>query len=144
MKRSERKSSSKKRLEEVILVLDENLSGESIYTALKEAGLPVRQQTDYVPRGATDQQLLEGLISHPNFVLVTKDRDFRYKQHLVECMRIARFRVFALTAAGNKRGEEIVSQILDAWPSMQRFLKKNPAPFVAKVSSNATITITNK
>lgn len=141
MKRSERESSNQKPPDAIVLVLDENLSGHSIYNALISKGLPVHRQFDFVARGASDLELVAGLAKDRNRVLITKDRDFRYKGDLIAQLLAAGMRVFALTAAGNKRGEDIVDQIVKSWPRIQRFLKKHRAPFVAKISSNADISL---
>lgn len=139
MKRSAAGSSGKPP-ETIILILDENLSGRSILAGLAQRGLPVMPQTDYAPRGVTDADLVSALSKHPHLVLVTKDRDFRYKQDLVNQLMKAGLRVFALTSAGNRQGADLVDQISAAWPAMQRFIARHPPPFVIKVGNDGALS----
>jgi predicted nuclease of predicted toxin-antitoxin system len=129
---------SDKRLESVIIVMDENIAGHSILEVLNRRGIRAESQLKYTPRGVFDDDLVAALAPHPNLVLVTKDRDFRYKRDLVEKLPRLGLRIFVLSGLGSKTGEQIAAQILDAWPALRRFLKRNPPPFVAHVRADGT------
>ena len=63
----------------LILVLDENLSGHRIVDGLRERGIPVKPQTDFMKRGLPDEEVLRILSQHPNCCFLTKDSDFHRK-----------------------------------------------------------------
>lgn len=140
MKRSAQ-SSTQRRLENFVIVLDENLSSRRIIAKLLGHELPVHPQTDFVPRGATDPELVKALSGHPNIGLITRDEDFRYKAGTVEVLKTSKVGVFVLTGGGNRRAEEIADIIIRAWSSMCRIRSKNDTPFVARVSPDGTVTL---
>ena len=95
--------------------------------------MPACPQTQIIARGATDEQLLDALREHPELFLLTRDRDFRYRASVRERLVAAKVGAFVITAAKNRTGEELVSLIVAAWPHLERFARKQPRPFVARV-----------
>ncbi len=139
MKRSA--ASTKPQPEDVVLLLDENLSGRSILSSLREQGIPVAGQAELLPRGISDSELLTNMAKLPGHYLLTRDPDFRYKRDVVETLRRVRVSVFVLTASGNKTGAQLAELIAATWPAMKRFIAKNDRPFVAKVRTDGSIML---
>ncbi len=126
---------------EFVLMLDENLSGKSIVEGLAAKGVPAKAQTDFMPRGIPDEELLDNLAHHPNVYLLTKDRDFRYKPSVKSRLQAANIGAFVITATKNKTGAQLVELIAEAWPKIVRFVSKNKRPFVAKINGQGAIEL---
>ena len=137
MKRSA--ASTKQQLENVVLLLDENLSGKSILVALRELSIPVAGQQEIMDRGISDSELLRKLSAYPHHYLLTRDPDFRYKADVIKTWRQLRVSVFVITSAGNKTGAQLAEIIALAWPHMRRFIAKHDKPFIAKVRSDGHV-----
>lgn len=127
--------------DEIILMLDENLSGKTILSGLQEKGIPVKAQTDYMERGVPDEMLLELLASERNTYLITKDRDFRYKPSVKKALLKSSIGVFVITATKNKTGPQLVEMIADAWPKIVKTTRKHKRPFVAKIMGDGSVTL---
>jgi predicted nuclease of predicted toxin-antitoxin system len=125
-------STTSKPPDEIILMLDENLSGKTIVSALKEQGVPVRAQTDYMERGVPDETLLSLLAHERNVYLLTKDRDFRYKPSVKKALLESKVGALVITATKNKTGAQLVEMISAAWPKIQRAIEKHIAPLCCK------------
>ena len=124
---------------EIVLVLDENISGLSIVQALAEAGLLVRAFTDVLPRGSSDIKLLRHL-SRRGWFLLTRDRDFRYKPQVRKTLYRGNVGVFVITVRQYMTGIQFTELIAKAWPKIQRFVEKNRVPFVAKITRDGRVT----
>jgi len=127
--------------DEIILMLDENLSGKTIVSALKEKGVPVRSQTDYMERGVPDETLLSLLAHERNVYLLTKDRDFRYKPSVKRALLDSKVGAFVITATKNKTGAQLVEMIAVAWPKIKRTIERNKRPFVAKIMGDGSVEL---
>ena len=126
---------------ETILMLDENLSGKTIISALQKRSVPVRSQTDYMERGVPDETLLALLAHERNVYLLTKDRDFRYKPSVKKALIEAKVGAFVITATKNKTGAQLVEMIAIAWPKIQRAIERNKRPFVAKIMGDGSVDL---
>lgn len=134
-------STTSKPPDEIIVMLDENLSGKTIVSALKEKGVPVRAQTDYMERGVPDETLLSLLAHERNVYLLTKDRDFRYKPSVKKALLESKVGAFVITATKNKTGVQLVEMISAAWPKIQRSIEKHKRPFVAKIMGDGSVEL---
>ena len=124
---------------ELELVLDENLSGRSIFEGLKNLDIPVKLQTDLMKRGISDQEVLEILAKHPNCCLISKDADFHRKPAVREALKKHGIGAFIITTHKGKTGAQLVTIISSAWTRIQKFLKNNKKPFVAKIIFNGKV-----
>lgn len=134
-------STTSKLPDDIILMLDENLSGKSIVSGLIKKGIPVRAQTDYMERGVPDEELLKILAKECNVYLLTKDRDFRYKPSVKKALFEAKIGAFVITATRNKSGPQLVEMISAAWPKIRRAIAKHERPFVAKIMGDGTVDL---
>ena len=125
----------------VILVLDENLSGQRIVAGLKKHGIPVRAQTDLMERGITDEEVLANLAQHPDHYLLSKDGDFYRKPPIKAALMHHGVGAYVITAHKSKTAADLVELIRRAWPSIQRCARKHPRPFVAKILADARVTV---
>lgn len=125
--------------EQFVLMLDENLSGKSIVEGLVAKGIPARPQTDFMPRGIPDEELLDNLARHPDIYLISKDSDFRYKPSVKSRLHAAQVGAFVITASKNKTGAQLVDLIAAAWPRIVRFVAKHQRPFVAKINGQGIV-----
>jgi len=125
----------------VTLILDENLSGRRIVDGLRQNGIPVRPQTDFVKRGATDEELLRALARHPDHYLLSKDSDFHRKPAVKTALVRHGIGAFVITAHKNKTAADLVELIAQAWPRIQRCAQNHPRPFVAKILADRHVEV---
>ncbi len=121
------------------LVLDENLSGRRILDGLRQHGIPVAAQTDLMPRGIPDEQVLQALAGHPDCCLLTKDSDFHRHPAVREALREHGIGAFVITAHKNKTAPELVELVAKAWPHIRRFAELHQCPFVAKILADGRV-----
>ena len=117
----------------VTLILDENLSGKSILAGLRGAHIPVRPQTDFFGRQTLDPEAFAALAAHPDCYLLTKDKAFHRRPAEKATLLQHGIGAFVITVQKNKSGPELVDLVRLAWPRIERFARKNPRPFIARI-----------
>lgn len=133
------RKAAQKRL--ISIVLDENISGPSILAPLRNAGVPVKAQTEVMSRGIPDDQVLQHLSKHPGHYLLTHDADFHRHTGTVDVLKRYQVGAIVMTGLKNKKGPEMAEVMLRAWPSIQRFIESHPPPFVIKVVQSRVIGV---
>ncbi len=123
----------------LILVLDENLSGHRIVEGLIEHGIPVKPQTDLMPRGIPDEEVLGVLADHPHCFLLSKDSDFHKKPMIHKALIRHGVGAFVITSHKGKTAPELVQLINRAWRRIQRFAEHHERPFVAKILADGHV-----
>ena len=123
------------------LVLDETLAGKSILEGLQRQDIPAISLTEFVPRGATDEGVLEALAQKANLFFVTRDRHFRYHSAVKERLLAGGVGAFVVTSAGNKTAAQIVELLSKAWPHIQKFVNKHERPFAAKITASGKVEL---
>ena len=123
------------------LVLDENLSGKTIAAGLRAAGVSVKLQTELMPRGVPDDEVLRYLAQHSGHALLTKDSDFYRHQGTLEALRRHAVGAFVITGHKNKTGAQLVDLVVAAWPKMLEFASRNPPPFVARIVQGRVVRV---
>jgi predicted nuclease of predicted toxin-antitoxin system len=123
----------------VILLLDENLSGRRILEGLLAHGIPVQAQTELMPRGIPDDEVLQNLAGHPGCCLLTKDSDFHRHPAVRQALLLHGIGAFVITAHKDKTATELVRLIAKAWPRMQRFTDRHRRPFMAKILADGRV-----
>lgn len=131
--------SNKKQPEPFALLLDENLSSKRIIRGLLDLDIPVRPQTDVAPRGVNDDDLLNALAKRADLFLLTRDRHFRYHSETKRRLNEAGVAAFVITSSGNKNSQQIVDLVGSAWGRIQKFVRKNKRPFVAKITGEGKV-----
>jgi hypothetical protein len=121
--------------------MEESL-GRKAPAALRESGLGVIAQGESpdVPRGISDERLVALVGQHPDWVLVSKDLEMRYRPNERLAIVAARLRVFQLTR-GPWTTQEMVSALLAARARMSRLLRRQPPPFIARINKRGQITV---
>jgi len=113
----------------------------SIVELIRQAGFPVKAFKDLFERGLSDEILLERVAKNPRLFLITKDSDFRYKPAVKQALLSHVVGVFVITSGGNKSGAMLANLIASAWPRLVNFAQKEKRPFVAKITSDARVTM---
>ena len=132
-KRSDPKSTVKPP-EPLLLVLDETIAGPSVVQGLRDRGVPVAPLSDFVMRGATDEEVIRNLAGHAGAYLLTRDRHFRYHPAIKERLESGGVGAFVISSAGNKTAAQIVDIVTAAWPHIRAFVDRHPRPFAAKIT----------
>ncbi len=132
-------ASTAKPLEGWTLLCEESL-GKKVPAALRENGLSVvvQGESPKIPRGINDEELV-GLASRENWVLVSKDLETRYRPNERAAIVRAKLRVFQLTR-GPWTSEQMIKALLAARARMERLVKKQPPPFIARINKSGEIT----
>ncbi|MFH0964029.1 MAG: DUF5615 family PIN-like protein [Planctomycetota bacterium] len=125
----------------IVVVLDENLSGQRIVDGLRRNKIPVEPLTDLMERGATDEELLARLARHPDYYLLSKDSDFHRKPAVKEALIKHGVGAFVITAHKSKTAADLVELVNQAWRGMQRCARKHKRPFVAKILADARVEV---
>jgi hypothetical protein len=117
--------------ETTVFFLDENLLGRQIAESLKTAGVRVEVLSDHFPKQTPDVEWLAEVGRRGWLVL---SRDTSVGINIPEAIAVAQghVKMFALVM-GNAPRAELVRDIVNAIPKMERFARSHPAPFIAKV-----------
>ena len=93
---------------------------------------------DHFPQGALDAEWLPE-VGRRGWVLLTKDREIRYRAAEREALLSAGVRAFVLRTRGLS-GPENAQILVRALSAMVRFCTGNPPPFIAAVSPSGRIS----
>lgn len=74
------------------------------------------------------------------WVVLTKDRRIRYRPPALAAIQAAGVRLFVL-GAGDLQGSEMAAAFVRALPRMERFARRHPAPFVARVTKSGAVAM---
>ncbi len=107
--------------------------------ALRDAGAAVETHDDHFPQGALDREWLPE-VGERGWVLITKDREIRYRAAEREALLDAGVGAFVLRTRGLS-GPENAQILVRALPKMIRFCTGNPPPFIAAVSPAGRVAI---
>ena len=104
---------------------------------MRSAGAIVEAHVDHFPIDALDTEWLPE-VSRRGWVVVTKD--WGLNSNLLEQRAIAATdaRVFIL-ASGNYTGEQMATILVKALDRLQKFVRGNQAPFIARILSNGQV-----
>ena len=126
-------------LQPTTFFIDRCLGTKSIVEALREINISVEIHDDHFKQNALDVDWLSE-IGKRGWVILTKDANIG--KNPIERMAVAsaNIRMFVL-ASQNLSGSDMADIFVRSIPEMKRFISLNPAPFIAKVYSNATVKI---
>jgi predicted nuclease of predicted toxin-antitoxin system len=88
--------------------------------ALRGAGEDVRVHDDLFPQDAKDEIWLAEAGRH-GWIVLTKDKNIRYRAVELQALIAADVRAFVLTARGNLTGSEVGQIYVKALPAMKSF-----------------------
>lgn len=95
-------------------------------------GIKAIKHDDHFSDDTEDTVWLEA-IGKSGWVVLTKDKAIRRREHERDALIAASVRMFVLTAGKDLRGEEIAQMFIENISRMERMIRKQPAPFIANV-----------
>lgn len=90
------------------------------------------------PAEADEKWIAE--VGKRDWIVITKDRRIRYRQHEKMAVKNAGVALFVLVSS-NQRGESMADALLKAVPRLRRFLDSHDRPFIAKVYRDGTLSL---
>jgi PIN like domain len=115
----------------ITFFIDRCLGNKLIVETLRGAGLTVEIHDDHFSKNAPDVDWIPE-IGKRGWVTLTKDA--RIGKNRIERLAVADARVRMFTLASQSlSGSDMADIFLKAIPEMEKFINKNPAPFIAKV-----------
>jgi predicted nuclease of predicted toxin-antitoxin system len=117
--------------ESITFFIDRCLGSKRIVEKLKSAGISVEIHDDHFGKSAKDIDWLPE-VGKRGWVVLTKDSSIA--KNFLERIAVARagIKMFAF-ASQSVSGEEMATIFLNTIVSMQEFVHKHPAPFIAKI-----------
>lgn len=123
--------------ESITFFIDRCLGSKRIVEALRNAGITVEIHSDHFAPDAQDVDWLPE-VGKKGWVVLTKDASIGKRS--LEKIAVARASIKMFTLASqNLSGADMVTTFLIAIVSMQEFVRKNPAPFIAKLYRDGRI-----
>ena len=122
--------------------MDECLGTVKVPAALAGAGVQVKTLSDVFEQGAKDSDWLAALADHPEWIVLTKDKNIRRRPLEVQALVAAGLRVFVVTAT-DLTGDEAAEVLVKALPKIRRFCRNHEPPFIAGITRMSEVTILN-
>ncbi len=121
----------------VTFFIDRCLGSKRLATALRQAGITVEVHADHFAPDAADVDWLPQ-VGELGWVVLTKDANIA--RRTIEKMAVARagIRLFTLTSQ-NLASADMIKILIQAIAPMQTFIRKYPAPFIAKIHRDSRI-----
>lgn len=126
-----------KNFDKITFFIDRCLGNRQIAEAIQSLGICVETHDQHFPKNALDIEWIPK-IAEKKWIILTKDE--KIGKNAIERQVLARsgLRMFTLAAQGLS-GEEMVNIFQKAIIPMQKFIEKNPAPFIAKIYRNGDV-----
>lgn len=123
----------------ITFFIDRCLGGKRIVEALRRAGITVEIHDDHFPADAQDVDWLPE-VGKKGWVVLTKDANIGKRS--LEKLAVARASIKMFTLASqNLSGADMAAIFLKAIVPMQDFVRKTPAPFIAKIYRDGRIDL---
>ncbi|MEH1922294.1 hypothetical protein [Nostoc sp.] len=123
----------------ITFFIDRCLCCRVIISTLKGAGLTIEVHHDHFDDNAQDVAWLPE-VGKRDWVVLTKDSAII--NNCLERIAVASAQIKLFTfASQNLTGEEMAEIFLKAIGSMQRFIRKHPAPFIAKIYRDRKVSM---
>lgn len=123
----------------ITVFVDECLARYAVPEALRAVGVTVVVHHELFGPGTPDPVWLSALAEHPDWLVLTKDRQIQRRPLEQQAYLNARLRVFALTSA-NLTGEEQAAAFVRALAKIRR-LSRRRGPFIAKVTAGGIVQV---
>jgi predicted nuclease of predicted toxin-antitoxin system len=111
--------------------IDRCLGSKRIVAALRQVGLTVEVHEDHFAPDAPDVEWLSH-VGQWGWIVLTKDANIARRSLEKIAVTRADIRLFALTSR-NIASAEMIDILCKAIVPMQNLIRKNPAPFIAKI-----------
>ena len=99
----------------------------------------MRVHDDHFAPDAQDKDWLP-VVGQKAWVVLTKDSRIRYRAAELTALQKAGVRLFTLIGKDHQ-GPEMAEIFVRALPGMENFVAKHKAPFIAKISRNARVSL---
>ncbi len=124
-------------LQPTTFFIDRCLGGKCIAEVLRRSGITVEIHDDHFDKGAQDVEWLPS-VGQKGWVVLTKDA--RIGRNPLEKIAVANAGIKMFTLASQDlSGADMAAIFLESIIAMQEFLRKHPAPFIAKIYRNGRI-----
>jgi len=117
--------------------IDRCLGSKEIAGSLRQGGITVEIHDDNFAKDAQDVDWLPQ-VGQRGWIILTKDANIGKRTLERIAVASARIKMFTLTRQ-DLSGEDMVAIFLKAIVPMQEFVRKHPAPFIAKIYRDASI-----
>lgn len=121
----------------ITFFIDRCLGSKRIAEALRRAGITVEVHSDHFAPAAPDIDWLPE-VGKRGWVVLTKDANIGKRNLEKIAVTRAGIKMFTL-ASQNLSGDDMVAIFQKAIVPMQEFVRKNPAPFIAKIYKDGRI-----
>ena len=111
--------------------------GRNLADSLRNVGATVEIHDDHFEQDIEDEDWLRE-VGKRNWVVLTKDKKIASRSLELEAVAEGNVRLFALVD-GNVRGVVMAQAFVNALENMQRFIRGNQAPFIAKVYQSGLV-----
>ena len=122
-----------------IFFIDRCLGGKFVAEELRHSGITVETHDDHFDKGAQDVEWIP-TVGQRGWVVLTKDN--RISKNRLERLVVASagIKMFIL-ASQDLSGSDMAAIFLKAIVAMQEFVRKHPAPFIAKIYRDGSIVL---
>jgi predicted nuclease of predicted toxin-antitoxin system len=126
-----------------VFFVDRSLGRKIIPDTLRAAGEEVRVHDEHFPQDAKDEVWLAEA-GRQGWVVLTKDKNIRYRAIELQALLAAKVRAFVLTARGDLSGVEVGQIFVKALPAMKKLCASTKPPFIARVSRDGSVSLVRK
>lgn len=125
---------------EVALFFDRSI-GKAVPAALQAVGVPVvAHDAHYPPQRPVPDELWIREQTEKGLVLVTKDKEIRYRESEVAAVRAAGARLLVLTDRKANR-LRMLRALMIAWPAILDLVQGTPpGPWIARITAGGALT----
>jgi len=122
-----------------IFFIDRCLGGKCVAEVLRKSGITVETHDDHFDKGAQDVEWIPK-VGQRGWIVLTKDKNIS-KNHLERlAVASAGIKMFIL-ASQDLSGSDMAAIFLKSIIAMQEFVRKHPAPFIAKIYRDGSIRL---
>ena len=125
---------------ELVVFLDENLDGDTVANALRDARVPFRRLSEEIERSTEDAVWLPEIAAR-GWVIATRDGRMRHRPTERAAIQEAGAIVVVLRGGG-LRGEVMASMLVDAYPVLRRLVARYQAPMIIHVYADGSVRVT--
>jgi predicted nuclease of predicted toxin-antitoxin system len=129
--------------ERLVFFVDRSLGRKIIPDALRKAGEEVRVHDELFIQSAKDEVWLAEA-GKQGWIVLTKDKNIRYRAIELQALLAAKVRAFVLTARGDLSGAEVGQIFVKALPAMNKLCRTTKPPFIARVSRDGSVSLIRK
>jgi len=112
--------------------------GKKLADPLRKAGATVEIHDDHFSQDINDEDWLR-IVGERNWVVLTKDKKIASRPLELLAVAQGNVRLFAFVG-GDVSGVVVAQAFVNALENMQRFMRGNQAPFIAKVHQSGKVT----